>query len=297
MLSTLKQRLKTFIAHEAAQSASVMGHEVARTLSSSQRPCTYMGGSRALTKTIHGHKMYVNTLDLSLAPHLLLDGFWESWITKVFMKEVQQGMTVCDIGANIGYYSLLAADAVGDRGHLHCFEANPDVCELLFQNIEINGFLPRSEIVNKAVFSKTTDLEFNVYEKHQGSSSLFLDGNVVQTYRDTLNKIRVEAISLDNYFPAGSRVDFIKIDAEGAEPDIFNGASRLFNENKNIKIIIEWAPALLNRPGMNARDFWDLLQGYGFSAYRITHDSILAHEGFDELSQVEHCDVLLKRTA
>ncbi len=111
-----------------------------------------MGDSRALTRTIYGHKMYVKTTDLSLAPHILLDGFWENWITKVFIREVQPGMVVCDIGANIGYYSLLAAASVGERGHLHCFEANPDVCEILFQNLDINGFLSRTTVVNKAVF-------------------------------------------------------------------------------------------------------------------------------------------------
>lgn len=204
---------------------------------------------------------------------------------------------MCDIGANVGYYSLLAAAAAGDSGRLHCFEANPDVCDMLFQNIEINGFLPRTKIVNKAVFSKSTDLEFNVCEKHQGSSSLFLDEKSVEIYQDSLKKIKVEAISLDDYFPVGSKVDFIKVDAEGAEPDIFKGASRLLSENYNIKIMMEWAPEILNNSGMSIRDFWDLLQGYGFKVYRITHDSTLALEEFDELSRVAHCDVLLKRSS
>lgn len=284
MLSSLKQRLKFFI-----------GHAVAQSISNSQRVCTYMGDSRALTRTIYGHKMYVKTTDLSLAPHILLDGFWENWITKVFIREVQPGMDVCDIGANIGYYSLLAAASVGERGRLHCFEANPDVCEILFQNIEINGFLPRTKVVNKAVFSGTTELEFNVCEKHQGSSSLFLDEKLVEVYQDSLKKIKVQATSLDDHFPVGSKIDFIKVDAEGAEPDIFKGASRLLRENPNMKIMMEWAPAFLHRPGMSTRDFWDLLQGYGFKAYRITHDSNLVPEEFEGLSRVEHCDVLLKR--
>lgn len=285
MLSSLKQRIQSFI-----------GHAVAQSISNSERPCAYMGDSKALTRTIYGHKMYVKTDDLSLAPHILLDGFWENWITKVFIREVQPGMAVCDIGANIGYYSLLAAAAVGDDGHLHCFEANPDVYEILFQNVEINGFLPRTKIVNKAVFSKSTDIEFNVCEKHQGSSSLFLDQKLVEeVFNDKLKKIIIEAVSLDDYFPAGSKVDFIKVDAEGAEPDIFKGASRLLNENHSLKIMMEWNLSMLNRSDMMARDFWDLIQGYGFNAYQIMHDSTLTHKGFEELRQVEHCDVLLKR--
>ncbi|WP_334106666.1 FkbM family methyltransferase [Methylobacillus sp.] len=286
MLSSLKQRIQSFI-----------GHAVAQSISNSERPCAYMGDSKALTRTIYGHKMYVKTDDLSLAPHILLDGFWENWITKVFIREVQPGMAVCDIGANIGYYSLLAAAAVGDDGHLHCFEANPDVYEILFQNVEINGFLPRTKIVNKAVFSRTTKLEFNVCQKHQGSSSLFIDEKLVEVYQDNITKIHVDATSLDDYFPQGSKVDFIKVDAEGSEPDIFKGASRLLSENHNIKIMMEWAPAFLNRSDMTARDFWDILSSYGFKAFRIAHDSTLILEGYEKLSQVEHCDVLLKRSS
>jgi len=286
MLSSLKQRIQSFI-----------GHAIAQSISNSERPCAYMGDSKALTRTIYGHKMYVKTDDLSLAPHILLDGFWENWITKVFIREVQPGMAVCDIGANIGYYSLLAAAAVGDDGHLHCFEANPDVCEILFQNVEINGFLPRTKIVNKAVFSRTTKLEFNVCQKHQGSSSLFIDEKLAEVYQDNITKINVDAISLDDYFPQGSKVDFIKVDAEGSEPDIFKGASRLLSENQNIKIMMEWAPAFLNRSDMTARDFWDILSSYGFKAFRIAHDSTLILEGYEKLSRVEHCDVLLKRSS
>lgn len=78
MLSGLKQRLKFFI-----------GNAVAQSISNSQRTCIYMGDSKALTNTIYGHKMYVKTTDLSLAPHILLDGFWENWITKVFIREVK----------------------------------------------------------------------------------------------------------------------------------------------------------------------------------------------------------------
>lgn len=289
ILSSLKARIRNFISHAVAQSITNAEKP------SAQRLCVYMGNERALTETIYGHKMYVKTTDLSLAPHILLDGFWENWITKVFIREVSTGMVVIDIGANIGYYSLLASEAVGPGGMVYCFDANPDVNEILFQNLEINGFLSRSKVINKAVFSETIELELSVCGKHQGGSSIYLDESSVEIYHDSFTKIKVPAISLDDYFPEGTKVDFIKVDAEGAEPDIIKGASRLLNENKDIKILMEWNPVMLNRPGKSLHEFYTSLQSYGFYAFRIAHDSSLVLETFEELSSVSHCDILLKR--
>ena len=139
------------------------------------RMAVYLGNNRALTKTIYGHKMYVDTRDRSLTPHILLDGYWEKWITNVFLHLVKPGMSVVEVGANVGFYSLLAAQHIGDAGRLVCFEANNELCDIVFENLMINGFLSRSSVVNKAVYSENTTLTFNIYEKHLGSSSLWAE--------------------------------------------------------------------------------------------------------------------------
>jgi energy-coupling factor transporter ATP-binding protein EcfA2 len=86
------------------------------------RKVVYLGDHRALVRTAWGHKMFVDTRDLGLAPHLLLDGSWELWVTAAFLTNLREGMTVVDVGANIGYYSLLAASNVGSGGRLVSFE-------------------------------------------------------------------------------------------------------------------------------------------------------------------------------
>jgi SAM-dependent methyltransferase len=142
---------------------------------SGNRPLVYIGNNRALTKTIYGHKIIVDTRDLSLSPHILIDGYWESWITNVFLKLVKPGMNVVDIGCNVGFYSLLAAEKIGSSGNLICFEANPEMADLVFQNIQINGFGGRSKIINKAVYSENIPLTFNINKKFLGGSSLWAD--------------------------------------------------------------------------------------------------------------------------
>lgn len=263
------------------------------------RSAIYLGDHKALTRTVHEHKMYVDTRDKSLAPHILLDGYWENWVTEVFLANLAPGMTVVDIGANIGYYSLLAAAHIGPAGRLYCFEANPNTADLLFSNLEINGYLDRAQVLSKAVYSKSTQIQFNCFEKHQGGSSIWVDEmEVREGLRDNLEKITVDTVSLDEFFAPGTRVDLIKVDAEGAEPYILQGAKRVLEENRNIRILMEFNLAQLQRSLWleNAyKKLVDEIRELGFTIYLIEHDGVLHEATPDALSDRPVSDVLLKR--
>jgi hypothetical protein len=103
------------------------------------RFATYVGNNLALTKTVWGQKMFVDTRDISLAPHLIVDGVWEPWLSNVFARTVKAGMTVVDVGANFGYYTLLAGRQLAGSGEIHSFEPNPGVFDILLKNVSING--------------------------------------------------------------------------------------------------------------------------------------------------------------
>jgi FkbM family methyltransferase len=271
------------------------------------RMAVYVGDNLALTRTIYDHKIYVDTRNLDLAPHILLDGYWEQWITNVFLSVVQPGMRVVEIGANMGWYSLLAGANIGPAGKLVSFEANPRMAEILRRNISINGFLDRAQVVNKAVFSANQTLEFGVYDKYMGGSSLFAaraqtasdhsrDGIFDPQANDKFQVIEVEAVTLDSSFAQGSKVDFIKIDAEGAEPHILAGANRLLAENKDVQIMTEFAPQLLLRGGSSAEEFYASIRALGFRVLRIEEDSSLVESDLSGLTQgPHHHDVILRR--
>lgn len=245
-------------------------------MNSSQRPMIYLGDNVALTRTAFEHKIYVDTRDLSLAPHILLDGYWEMWITKIFARLVQPGMTVVDIGANIGYYSLIAGTQVGPRGKVISFEANPQVFRLLANSMEINGFLDRSELVNKGVMDKQGELTFYKLASHHGSSSFFIDPAVVAQFRDSMEEITVQCLSLDEYFDGRDlRVDVIKIDAEGAEPAIIAGARNVLVKNAGVKILMEYTP--VNRGAV------ETLLSLGFKMWNMGYDALLSPVTVDEL--------------
>ena len=258
------------------------------------RPMIYLGQNRALTKTLDGLKMYVDTRDYSLAPHILLDGEWEPWITEAYKRILRPGMQIVEVGANIGYYSLIAGARIGPEGKLFAFEANPQLCEILFANVDINGMLGRATVVNKAVAAKSGPLRFNVFDKYLGSSSLFANEAAAAHYNDKLDTITVEGISLDEYFRPGSRIDLLKMDAEGAEPHILRGADRLIRENPNMTIVMEFAPSII-RTHTPIDAFLGELARYGFDCQVIAHDSSLRKVAFSELVTYDHCDVVLSR--
>jgi len=259
------------------------------------RMAVYLGNNLALTKTIFGHKMYVDTRDVSLAPHILMDGYWEQWITNVFRQTIRPGMQVLDIGANIGWYSLLAAELVGPNGRLTSFEANPAMADLVHRNLMVNGFLDRARVEAKAVYSESTQLEFQVYEHYMGSSSLFATPESAAAFKDTLKTLRVDAVSLDEVLPPGSRVDFIKLDAEGAEPFILKGAARLLAENRDIQIMMEFSASILSQSYGSVEAFCNEIKALGFTIWRIAHDSTLIESSVADLQNAAHCEVILKR--
>src|SRR5437667_4626672 len=159
----------------------------------------YLGDHKALVRTVWGQLMVVDTRDLLIAPHLLMDGFWEAWVTSCFRKHVKPGMTVLDVGANVGYYSLLAASIVGRGGKVHAFEPNPDLFALLSNNAHINYFFETIVLNRKAAYSTTATLTFHARKRYQGNSSI---GAVPQEHLDRLvdesETIEVEAVALDS---------------------------------------------------------------------------------------------------
>ncbi len=260
----------------------------------SQQP-VYLGNNRAITRTIYGHKILLDTRDMSLTPHILMDGKWEEWITNVFLSLIREGDTVIDIGCNIGYYSLLAAGAVGENGKVICYEANKELADLAFHSLHMNGFHDRTDVRNKAIYSKNTTITFSMFEKFKGSSGIWVTDELARSYHDKLIKINIEAATLDSEIPAGTKVDLLKIDTEGAEPHIIEGAKRVLQENEEIKIIMEFCPMMIDASFGSTNRFYEILKEMGFSLFRIKTDSRLEEITKENLSAINHCDVVAKR--
>ena len=248
-------------------------------------PSVYVGNNTVLTRTIYGQKLFVNTQDLSLAPHLLLNRYWEKGVSDFFVKLIKPGMRVVEVGGNVGYYSVLAASKIGSNGYIHTFEANPTMHKLLQKNMDINGFLPISKCINKAVSDRIDTVKFKILSEHLGGSYLcegltpsFKGGACTPRQASTRETddvaaeiIEVESTCLDLELGEDYPIDVLKIDAEGAEPLILKGAINLLKNNHNIKIILEFC--INNFSNSDAEEYLNLLRNLGFKLYLIGSNS------------------------
>lgn len=238
-------------------------------------PAVYLGDHVALTVTADGMKLYVDTRDVSLAPHLLLDGMWEAWITSAVKRVVKPGMRVADIGANFGYYATLMGRLVGPHGFVHCFEPSPSVFDLLSRSMEINGLHAFSKCHRLALHAEPGRRVLRVWRKHFASASFLSQAANAAAYGDELEDVEVETARLDDALGGDLRLDFIKIDAEGSEPAILAGARRVLASNRALQIAMEFAPAFYGG-GEQARSILGFLRAEGFAIATIETDGRIA---------------------
>jgi FkbM family methyltransferase len=170
---------------------------------------------------------------------------------------------VVDIGANIGYYTLIAARLVGKKGTVYAFEPEPTNYKLLCENIAINGYTNVVPI-EKAVSNATGKTKLYVNAAIADVSSFAKDN--VLTHSKNLDCLEVETITLDDFFErtvGDDRIDLMKIDVEGAEELVVDGAERVLRNNR-LKVLMEFIPDQLRRAGTDPLQLLYKLQNHGF---------------------------------
>jgi len=230
-----------------------------------RQPQTYLGDHKLLTRTIFGHAMYVDSRDLSLTPHLFLQGYWEPDVTRFFLRIVKPGTHVVEVGANVGYYTLLACSLVGPDGRVTAFEANPAAAALARRSLSVNGFRNRARMIEMAVTDAPGTATLYCLEQRHGDSSIFdFSDNQLTFPGDRAKNIEVPATSLDSFFNDGEHIDLIRMDAEGAEPLVFDGMHRILEQNPRIRILIELFPERIRRSGRDPAVFLQSISDMGF---------------------------------
>lgn len=189
----------------------------------------------------------------------IVKGGWEEETTKLFKSIVKEGDIVVDIGANIGYYTLMASSLVGPSGKVYAFEPDPINHSLLVKNIELNGF---SNIVTeqKAVSDKNGKLKFYLNKDDVGAHTLYQP-------KFSCDVLDVESIRLDDYFSSKKiPINFIKMDIEGAELAALLGMPNIIQANPGLKVVAEFHLPWIRRSGVDPEYFVSLLlDQYKFS--------------------------------
>ena len=159
----------------------------------------YFGDHTALVATRWGAKMLVDTRDAMVTPWLVLDGLWESHVTDWLQQTLQPGQVFVDVGANIGYFTLLGGMLVGPQGTVVAIEAHPRLAELLQRNVIINGLHGHVTTWQRAAWSESTELKLHMRGNFASNSSVGSIGPEALTrLGDTEEIVGVEAVRLDD---------------------------------------------------------------------------------------------------
>lgn len=203
----------------------------------------------ALCRVLGRYKMYLDRRDVGFAPHLMFEGYWEYWVTEFIWRNVQKDQVVLDVGANHGYYTLLLADLVGPGGHVHAFEPNPRMADLLQRTIALNGFWNAVTLHSMAVGeSSGSTMRFLATEQEPKNGRLMMPGEdeAAASASAGAQVLDVPVRSLDD--AVAGPVDFMKIDVEGAEELAWRGMKKLVARSPNIRIVMEFNCARCRTP-------------------------------------------------
>lgn len=188
----------------------------------------------------------------------ILTGEIEPSQTHLMEKIVKPGMTVFDLGANFGWFTLVLSRLVGKSGKVYAFEADPSLVKTLRENVKINNF-SNVLIQPLAVSNKTGISKFSLNESYDTRSQL----DSISPSKDTVD---VKITSLDEFsvLEKLKKVDFIKMDIEGSEPKALQGMKKIISENPQLKIITEFNQNAMLAVGSSPEDLIDFLLDVGF---------------------------------
>lgn len=205
-----------------------------------------------------GGKIYLN---LKESPMMLQRAFgvYEPYKFKLFHDLVKKEMTVIDVGANKGCFSLLSAKLMNDCGRVLSFEPEPINCEWITRSIDANNYKCIT-LFQMALSDSDGKADLYIGEKSGFHSLISIAGNAGQ--KITVIQKRLDTILSENKI---SKVDLIKIDVEGAELQVLKGAVETIKQNNNLKIILDLHP----QKGVDIYEIYDFLLQHGYKLYRI----------------------------
>lgn len=212
---------------------------------------------------VQGLKLYLHPDDQAMTPWIDLNRVWEPNQTHWMTQRIRPGDTVVDVGANVGYYTVLAARLVGPAGKVYAFEPDPQCVALLRKSVEVNGLTDRVVIEQKAVSNKPGTLRLYLSNENMGDH---------RTTGEADRKwIEVETVTLDAYF-VDKTVNVVKIDVQGFESLVFDGMAELDRRSGRLVTFVEYWPFGWRRAGGPlAAEFLDAVRARGYRVYNLGH--------------------------
>lgn len=261
-----------------------------------------LGDGKLLVHTLHSMIMVVNAVDRVITPQLIVYRQWEADLTRLLFNSFRSHTVFVDVGANIGYFTLLAASRIGaaGTGRVIAIEPNPHCLDLLHHSLAINWSLCNVNV--HAVAAAAAEGEGWL----AGPPDREANGHLAYDYdKEGEHRLPISLKPLDALVPEGLAVDILKIDVEGFELGVLQGAQRVISQSPHIKIIMEWSPEQMQDAGVSPLVMAYRLKSLGLIVRSLPRSDTLEHLreedapqiSFEDLAQMNYGNILItKRT-
>lgn len=199
----------------------------------------------------------------------MLVGWYQLPTSNWMRKLLREGATAVDVGAHIGYFTRLMGKAIGPTGHVIAFEPSPENFPLLTHNVRRAGL--RNVACSQLALADRVGAETLYVSPGHSNHSL------VEGYTESQERVQVAVTTLDVFLEgvAAPPLSLVKIDAEGAEPRILQGMSRVISDAPDIVLVVEVNPRALECAGSSPPELIESLEALGLLSRLIDADGNL----------------------
>jgi len=251
----------------------------------------YLGDHRAVAVTYFGARILIDTRNVQHM-RLITHGCFEKGVSWAIDQNIHEGQTMIDVGANIGFFTLLGCQKVGPRGKVIAFEPNPIIFEMMNTSVFANAFRKRSECHNVAAFNEEGEMEFTWGTHDHGGGRLITP----DLKRMSDNQTSVRTAKLDDLVdPKDYPISLIKIDTEGAEPYVLDGAVNTLKSNPNCTVISEWVPSFIKDRSYSIDKAVEFIDAHFNSIEKIVGIDKVKKLSIDDLFKRERFDLILRQ--
>jgi len=200
-----------------------------------------------------------------------LAGTYERDTVRALQDILLPGMTLVDLGAHLGYFSLIAATCVGPSGRVYAFEPQPEIYDLLVTNIEVNDLQSIIRPARKAVSNTAGTLPLFLGTRDSGEASFYHTPGGSSSESVVVEVTTLDAFCAQQGWPP---VHVIKMDIEGAEMMALEGLRELASRSLDLRLIMEFNPNIQAAAGVADEELFEALLRLGFHKFSALHKGV-----------------------
>lgn len=220
-----------------------------------------------LYRLSNGYRIFLN-IDKQVDKEVYIGSF-EAININFFRKLLEGNMVIFDVGANIGYYSIVAAGKLKNNGVIYAFEPASTPFNQFQLNIQINA-IQNIELFQLGVADKSGEVNFNVCEDDAYNS---IGSSPMSTIKQSL---KINVVSIDEFCENKNikHIDIMKIDTEGAEYLILKGGKNIFSSSNAPILFCEYNKSTITGFDYNLQDFDGIIKSYGYTPYELSYGNL-----------------------